>query len=249
MKKTVVILGGAGFIGRSIAKCFGKDGYSISLLDKDEEALNSATTFLRDLGIECYPKKVDALNEKQLKQEANNLFEEFGSIAVLVSAIGYSPKLNGKRPNTLDIQGEEWRLVMDINLNAVYYGISAFLPKMLASKGGRIVIISSVAGLAGSLTAGIHYCAAKSALVGLTKSLATEFASEGILVNSVAPGKIENSDWGDDSYEIEKYTSTVPLGRLAKVEEVSEVIKFLGSEKNTYITGKVVTIDGGRTPI
>lgn len=249
MKKLAVIIGGAGFIGQSVAKRFGEDGYAVSLFDRDEQALKSATASLQALGIECHPRVVDALNEEQMKQEADSLYRVIGPAATLVTANGFSPKRNGKRPSTLEVKGEEWRLVMDINLNAVFYSIASFLPQMKDVKSGRIVTISSTAGLVGSQTAGVHYCTAKSAIIGLTKSLAIEFASDGILINSVAPGKIENPNWGDVKSEMERYASTVPLGRLAKADEISEMIQFLASERNTYITGKVITLDGGRTPV
>jgi NAD(P)-dependent dehydrogenase (short-subunit alcohol dehydrogenase family) len=117
---------------------------------------------------------------------------------------------------------------------------------MAAAGGGRIVAISSTAGVTGSATAGVHYCAAKAGVLGLVRALAAELAPQGILVNAVAPGKVHNPQWEDTPEAREAYARSVPLGRLATAEEISEVIAFLASERNTYTTGATLVVDGGR---
>lgn len=249
MKGLAVITGGAGNLGSAIARRLGEEGYVVSLLDRNESALFVTTEKLTKCGIVCIPRTVDVLNRTELKNVAEELLELVGPPKVVITATGYSPKHKGIRPDTLDICDEEWRATIDINLTSVFNTIVAFLPEMQKAQWGRIVTIASTAGLVGSPTAGVHYCAAKAGVVGLTKALAVEYAPYGILVNSVAPGKIENPNWEDSEIARESYLLSVPLKRLATSAEVSEVVAFLASDRNTYITGKVITVDGGRTPI
>jgi NAD(P)-dependent dehydrogenase (short-subunit alcohol dehydrogenase family) len=249
MKELVVVTGGAGYLGRSIAKRLGQGDRIVALLDIDDQALSSAVEELNGHGVKTSAIQVNVLDAEKIRQVANKLQMEFGPARVIVTAVGYSPKVNGMKPETLKITEDEWKTVLDVNLTSVFFTLSAFLPGMIKARTGRIVTIASTAALVGSPTAGAHYCAAKAGLIGLTKSIAVEYAPYGILINAVAPGKVENPNWGDAERERERYISSVPIGRLATADEISEVIAFLASERNTYITGKVITIDGGRIPL
>lgn len=246
MKGVAVISGGAGQLGRAIANRLGTDGFTVALLDRDESALASVAEVLSSASIRCISKRVDVTNSLAVKRVADQLHQDAGPAMILVTAAGWSPKRGGVRPATLDISHEEWNVVLDINLTAVFNCITAFLPQMISAGSGRIVTIASTAGITGSATAGVHYCASKAGVLGLTRALATELAPLGIIINAIAPGKMVNPQWEDTEAAREAYIRSIPLGRLATTAEVSEAVAFLASGRNTYMTGITLVVDGGR---
>lgn len=243
MTGLAVITGGAGHLGRSAARRLGSEGLAVVLWDRDAAALARAAEELAAVGVRCGTACVDLTDPAAVHAAAAELARP---ATVLVAAAGWSPKRAGARPATLDIPPAEWRAVLDVNLTAVFHAITALLPQMIAAGFGRIVTIASTAGITGSATAGVHYCAAKAGVLGLTRALAAELAPQGILVNAVAPGKVHNPQWEDTPEAREAYARAIPLGRLARADEVSEAIAFLVSERNTYTTGTTLVMDGGR---
>ena len=117
---------------------------------------------------------------------------------------------------------------------------------MKRAGGGRIVLVSSTAGLLASPTAALSYSVAKAAIAALPRLLASELAFSGVLINAVAPGKFFNPDWPDEPEKVKRYERSVPLGRLASADEVAALIGFLSSDANTYLTGQTIVQDGGR---
>jgi len=242
-----VITGGAGHLGRAVARRLGADGMAVALWDRDAAALERAAGELSAAGLRCRTACVDLTDAAAVAAAASALSGAGeGPVRVLVAAAGWSPKRAGARPATVDISAEEWRAVLEVNLTAVFHAVAGLIPGMAAAGGGRIVAISSTAGVTGSATAGVHYCAAKAGVLGLVRALAAELAPQGILVNAVAPGKVHNPQWEDTPEAREAYARAVPLGRLATAEEIGEVIAFLASERNTYTTGATLVVDGGR---
>jgi 3-oxoacyl-[acyl-carrier protein] reductase len=136
--------------------------------------------------------------------------------------------------------------VVDVNLTSVVFAIEVFLPFMRRAGGGRIVLVSSTAGLYASPTAALSYAVTKAAVAALPRILAPELAASRVLINAVAPGKFVNPGWPDDPDKVKRYERSVPLGRLASVDEVAALIGFLSSSANTYVTGQTIVQDGGR---
>jgi 3-oxoacyl-[acyl-carrier protein] reductase len=167
---------------------------------------------------------------------------------VLVNCAGISPKREGRPPEVEDISSEEWDTVLRVNLTGAFEAIRAVVPAMRAARYGRIVNISSMAARLASPTAGLHYTTSKAAMIGMTRSLGLSLGPHGILVVAVAPGKLRNPDWAEDEELVGRYTAGIPLGRLAEAGEVAELVAFLCSERNTYVTGTTIEVDGGRTP-
>jgi 3-oxoacyl-[acyl-carrier protein] reductase len=126
------------------------------------------------------------------------------------------------------------------------FTMQAFLPFMQSAGGGRIVLISSIAGLAASPTAALPYSVSKAAVAALPRLLAPQLAQINVLINAVAPSKFENESWAVSPYETKSYLDSVPLRRLASGAEVAALVGFLGSRSNTYITGQTIVHDGGR---
>jgi 3-oxoacyl-[acyl-carrier protein] reductase len=140
----------------------------------------------------------------------------------------------------------QWQSVLDVNLTSVVFTIQGLLPFMKRAGGGRIVLVSSTAGLSASPTAALSYSVAKAAIAALPGLLALELASSQVLINAVAPGKFFNPDWPDEPEKVKRYERSVPLGRLASADEVAALIGFLSSSANTYVTGQTILQDGGR---
>ena len=145
-----------------------------------------------------------------------------------------------------DLDHDHWQDVLDVNLTSVVFTIQAFLPFMKRAGGGRIVLVSSTAGLSASPTAALSYSVTKAAIAALPRLLALELALSQVLINAVAPGKFFNPDWPDDPEKVKRYERSVPLGRLASADEIAALIGFLSSGANTYVTGQTILQDGGR---
>ena len=148
-----------------------------------------------------------------------------------------------------DLDRNRWQDVLDVNLTSVVFAIEVFLPFMRRAGGGRIVLVSSTAGLSASPTAALSYAVTKATIAALPRLLAPELASSKVLINAVAPGKFVNPDWPDDPKKVKRYERSVPLGRLASADEVAALIGFLSSSANTYVTGQTIVQDGGRLSV
>jgi NAD(P)-dependent dehydrogenase (short-subunit alcohol dehydrogenase family) len=246
--RTVVITGGAGHLGRSVARWWAKPDVHVVLIDRDADKLKQCRIDVERLGASAIAIEAD-IAESGVVQQAITSLPDSGWRAPpsLVLAHGISGKSPG-RPSvglaTLD--DALWRTVLDINLTSTVFTIQCFLPIMKRAGGGRIVLVSSAAGLAASPTAALPYSVSKAAVAALPRILAPELAAIGVLINAVAPGKFLNPDWPEDPDQLSRYQATVPIGRLASGDEVAELIGFLGSAANTYLTGQTVLQDGGR---
>ncbi|MCV7229166.1 SDR family NAD(P)-dependent oxidoreductase [Mycolicibacterium komossense] len=231
-EKVAVVTGGASGIGKAVAERLSKDGYRVAVFD-----LNP--------GDIPHSYAVDVTDRAQIDTALKSIHEELGPVAILVNAAG----LDGFTP-FLKISFEEWQKVVNVNLHGVFHVIQAVLPDMIDAGWGRIVNISSSSTHSGTpfMT---HYVSAKSAVNGLTKSLALEYGPKGITVNAVPPGFIdtpmlrkaeERGNLGD----IEKTIAATPVRRIGKPEDIAATCAFLISEEAGYITGQIVGVNGGR---
>jgi 2-hydroxycyclohexanecarboxyl-CoA dehydrogenase len=232
VEKVAVVTGGSSGIGEAIAERLSKDGYRVAVFDLNPgEAPHSYV--------------VDVTDKAQIEAALTSIHEELGPVTILVNAAG----LDGFKP-FLKISFEEWQKVVNVNLHGVFHVIQSVLPDMIDAGWGRIVNISSSSTHSGTpfMT---HYVSAKSAVNGLTKSLALEYGPKGITVNAVPPGFIdtpmlrkaeERGNLGD----IEKTIAATPVRRIGKPEDIAATCSFLISEEASYITGQIVGVNGGR---
>jgi NAD(P)-dependent dehydrogenase (short-subunit alcohol dehydrogenase family) len=246
--KTIIITGGGGHLGRSVARWWAKPGTQVVLIDRDANRLDKSRADLFPLGANLTVIAADVTLPDEIEAAAASLPESlWSSPPSLVLAHAVSGKGAGSKSARLgDMDHGQWQDVLNVNLTSAVFTIQGFLPFMKRAGGGRIVLVSSTAGLSASPTAALSYSISKAAIAALPGLLALELALSQVLINAVAPGKFVNPDWPDDPEKVERYERSVPLGRLATADEVAALIGFLSSGANTYVTGQTILQDGGR---
>jgi 2-dehydro-3-deoxy-L-rhamnonate dehydrogenase (NAD+) len=236
-----IVTGGARGIGFAIATRLLQSGARVCLWDRDAAALTEAEGKLAALGTVA-TQTVDLTDPDAVLAAAAATKAEFGSIELLVNNAGIAG-VNGK---LWEYTPEQWRAVIDTNLNAVFHVCRAVVPVMLEKQYGRIVNIASIAGKEGNPNAS-HYSAAKAGVIGLTKSLGKELAQNGILVNCVTPAVIQTDILKQVAqYHIDYMLSKIPMGRFGKVDEAAALVAWLCSEDCSFTTGGVFDLSGGR---
>lgn len=246
--KSVIVTGGGGHLGRGVARWWARPGTDIVLIDRDTQRLEKALAELGPRGANVATIASDLGEPREMEAIVASLPRSFWSSPpslVLTHALS-GKDAAGKSARLGEIDAAQWRDVLEVNLTSVIFAIQAVLPLMKEAGGGRIVLVSSTAGLSASPTAALSYSVSKSAVAALPGLLAFELARSQVLINAVAPGKFFNPDWPDDPDKVKRYERTVPLGRLASVDEVAALIGFLSSGANTYVTGQTILQDGGR---
>jgi 3-oxoacyl-[acyl-carrier protein] reductase len=246
--KTIIITGGAGHLGIAVARCLAKPGAHIVLIDRDTQRLEKAHADLASAAATIIAIPADASQDGALSAEVAKLSPSLWSTppSLIVAHALHGKDEKGNAPRIGALTHGPFREVIDANLNSAVFAIDAILPFMRQAGGGRIVLVSSTAGLSASPTAALSYSLSKAGLAALPRLLAPELATLNVLINAVAPGKFDNPDWPDEPEQVQRYKQGVPLGRLASAEEVAALIVFLASAANGYITGQTIVQDGGR---
>jgi 3-oxoacyl-[acyl-carrier protein] reductase len=238
--KVAIITGGGGGIGRGIALRLAQEGAKLVIPDLNEEAANGTVETVRQVGGEALAIKTDVSNAESVQQAFAKALETFGDVHILINNAGIT-----RDGLILTMKDQDWLSVLSTNLTSAYLCSKAAVKHMVRRRYGRIVNISSVVGLAGQ-AGQTNYAASKAGIIGLTKSLAKEVGSRGITVNAVAPGFIPTAL--TDVLPEEQRQATIkatPLGRLGKIEDVANAVAFLASDEASFITGQVLSVDGG----
>ena len=238
--RRAVVTGGAAGIGFTFAKRFIEEGGSVSLWDISQQALDQATAAL---GAKASGVKVNVADWAEVEAAAKTAAAQLGGgIDVLVASAG----ITGPNVPLAEYPVDQWRQVIDVNLNGVFHCNRAVVPYMQAGNYGRIVNIASVAGKEGNPNASA-YSASKAAVIGLTKSLGKELAKSNITVNAVTPAAVRTAIFDQMSPQhIEFMLSKIPMGRFGTVEEIATVIAWLASEECSFTTASVFDASGGR---
>jgi 3-oxoacyl-[acyl-carrier protein] reductase len=242
--KTVLVTGGTAGIGKAVALKFAKEGASVVIFGTNEERAKSVVEEMgQNSGGEGQKfafKLLDVSDKKAVDGAMKEVVDSVGFIDVLVNNAGIT-----RDGLLMKMSEEDWDVVIAVNLKSVYNMSQALIRSMLKARRGKIVNISSVVGLMGN-AGQTNYAASKAGIIGMTQSLAKEVASRGICVNCIAPGFIQTSmtDALSDAQK-EVIFKQIPMGRLGLPEEIAEAVLFLSGPESNYITGQVLTVDGG----
>ncbi|HEK5019961.1 TPA: SDR family oxidoreductase [Clostridioides difficile] len=240
-KKIVLITGGARGIGKAMSKAFAKEGYNVLVnFNKSENEAKELYTILNEKNFSVKLFKADISNREDVEDMVDYCIKEFGGLDVLVNNAGVSQdKL------FTDITDEDWDNMMNINLKGSFYCSQVALKYMISEKKGNIINISSIWGISGA-SCEVHYSITKAGIIGMTKALAKEVGPSNIRVNSIAPGVI-NTDMlsGYNEEDIDALVEETPLMRLGTPEDIANCAIFLASDKSNFITGQVISPNGG----
>ena len=239
--RAAIVTGGARGIGYAIAQRLLDSGASVSVWDMDAEALAEAAKSLSSKG-RVHTHQLNLTHSAEVDAAAKATHAHFGRLDILINNAGIA----GVNKKLWELIPEEWRVVVDVDLNAVFYCCRAVVPFMLAGKYGRIVNTASIAGKEGNPNAS-HYSAAKAGVIGLTKSLGKELATSGIVVNCITPAVIETDILKQCTQQhIDYMLSKIPMGRFGQVGEAAALVAWLSSEECSFSTGAVFDLSGGR---
>ena len=234
--KNILITGASGGIGNELVKKFVSLGGNVLGTGTKTEKL--------DLLKKKYPnikvKKFDVIDHTRIEEFIDNVSLELGGLDILINNAG-----KNMDNLSLRMKDEEWKKVIDINLTSTFLLAKSAIKKMLKNKFGRIINITSIVGHTGNLGQA-NYSASKSGIVGMSKSLAIEYAKKNITINCVSPGFIQSDMTMNIAEKVKLYlTARIPMGRLGTGEDVSNCVAFLSSAEASYITGETIHVNGG----
>ncbi len=240
-QKTVLVTGASRGIGYAIAKKFAQNGFNVAInYNVNRTAAESLERELASQQCRVMTVKADVSSQEQVLNMIESVNSHLGNIDILVNNAGIA----GQSLFT-DITTEEWDKMFDINVKGMFHCCKAVLPQMIRNKWGKIVNISSIWGLTGA-SCEVHYSASKAAIIGLTRALAKEVGPSNIQVNCVAPGVIDtdmNSELDDQT--LDELKEQTPLGVIGTGNDIAETVFFLTSDNAKFITGQVISPNGG----
>lgn len=239
--RTVVVTGAGRGIGKAIAACFVAEGAKVAVVSRTEANSQSAAEEMNAAGpgsAKAYA--VDISDFAAVGEIGKQIIEDLGPVGIVVNNAGVT-----RDGLALRMSEEDWDTVLDTNLKGAFNTVKAFQRNLLKQKGARIINISSVIGLMGQ-AGQVNYAASKAGLIGFTKALAKEFAGRAVTVNAIAPGFIETDMTDELSEEQQKgVMAAIPLKFFGSVDDIAASVMFLAGSGARYITGQVLTVDGG----
>jgi 3-oxoacyl-[acyl-carrier protein] reductase len=235
-----LVTGAARGIGRAVCARLARDGFDVACVGRSVESLGGVKADVEGAGRRALPLAADVTDAAAAEEAVRTCVEALGGLDVLVNNAGVTRDGLLVRMDAGDLD-----TVLDVNLKGCFHFAKAAARPMMKARRGRIINVSSVIGLVGN-AGQTGYAAAKAGILGFSKSLAKELASRNILVNVVAPGYIETSmTEGLPEQVKQKMKESIPLGRFGSSEDVAGVVSFLASDDASYVTGTVLTVDGG----
>src|SRR5215831_11968217 len=242
--RTALITGASKGLGKAMALALAAEGARVGLVSRDPVLLNNVAAEITTAGGAASVFTADVTDEEQVRQVERAVASQFGKVNILVNNAG----INVRKPVT-DFTLAEWRSVMDSNVTAAFLMCRSFVPLMTGVGYGRILNMTSIMSWV-SLPGRTAYSASKAVLLGMTRSLALELATEGITCNGISPGPFAtemNRPLIENAEANAQFLSNIPLARWGKVEEIGQLAVYLCSENAGFITGTDILIDGGWT--
>jgi 3-oxoacyl-[acyl-carrier protein] reductase len=242
--KVAIVTGAARGIGEGIALKLAEQGAHVAFTYVSESSADKAKALeekLEALGVKAKAYRSNAGEFSECETFVSDVLKEFGSVDICVNNAGIS-----KDNLLLRMTPEQWDDVMHINLKSVFNMTKQVIRPMMKAKSGSIINMSSVIGLMGNAGQG-SYAASKAGIIGFTKSVAKELGSRNIRCNAIAPGFVETdmTSYLKDGEQADKYKAGIPLGKFGTAEDIANVTLFLASDWSSYVTGQVLSVDGG----
>jgi len=244
--RRVVVTGGASGIGLAAARMFADDGARLAIIDRDDGAAHAVATTLRGQGAEVLVRVSAVADPERVSEDAQAILQAWGGVDVLVASAGWS---SGGIATTISL--DDWSRTMRINVDGTWLWSRAVIPSMQQAGKGAIITLASQLALAGG-RGNIAYVAAKGAIMAMTRTMAVDYAADGIRVNAVAPGATDtpllNRAFGrapDPAAARTRSEARHAMGRLGQPDEIAAAIVFLASDEASFITGTVLPVDGG----
>jgi NAD(P)-dependent dehydrogenase (short-subunit alcohol dehydrogenase family) len=240
--RTALITGASKGLGKAMALALGRFGAGLALVSRDMEKLEQTAAAVRETGARAEIFRADVSDEAQVAQLERDVIDRMGKIQILINNAGVNI-----RKSITEFTLDEWNLVLDTNLTSVFLMCRAFVPHMKGTGYGRIINMTSIMSWV-SMPNRAAYSSSKAGLLGLTRTLALELASEGITVLGISPGPFAtemNTVLMQNPEVNQQFLSRIPVGRWGKVEEIGDLAAFLCSDAAGFITGTDILIDGG----
>ena len=236
--KICVVTGSTKGIGLAIARLFSKEGAWVVINGRNAEQCKHIAEEISRAGGKAIGISANVGVSRQVKSLFQKVHETWGRVDILVNNAAIYEIVP-----MLELSEKQWKRIIQVNLNGVFYCVKNVLPMMIAQGKGVVLNISSIAGKFGGKLPVHHYAASKAAIICLTKSLATEFADKKIRVNAICPGIIDTGIMPKEA--VKRFKSIIPLGRLGRPEEVAQAALYLASEMSSYVTGEIHDVNGG----
>ena len=246
--KVCIVTGGGSGIGRAICLLFGREGATVVAADKNAESAARTVGELEFLGAQGMAVQVDVSLAESVRGMVDVVVEQHGRIDVLVNNAGF-----GFAATVVETEEADWDRLMSVNLKGVYLGCKYVVPVMVRQGGGSIVNTASAAGLVG-VPDRAAYCASKGGVIAMTRAMAIDHVDDGVRINCIAPGTVE-SPYFDEIFAASEDPAALrrlmearhPMGRLGTPNEVAGGVLYLASDESSFVTGSVLSVDGGMT--
>lgn len=243
--KVAIVTGGGAGIGKAIANSFAEEGAKIVIADFNEETLNATVEELKEAGHEAIGVIVNVAIEEDVAKMVDEAVSTFGRVDILVNNAGVGDNMQAAE----NVKDETWERVMNINVTGVMRGLRKVIPVFLENGGGTIVNMASISGLTGG-RGGLAYTAAKHAVVGMTKNIASQYGPQNIRCNAIAPAHIETG-FAASMSNVDKFGMEIAtrglnlLPKAGTIQDISNIAIFLASEESAYINGVTLAADAG----
>ncbi|MDI9567402.1 MAG: SDR family NAD(P)-dependent oxidoreductase [Bacillota bacterium] len=248
--KVAMITGGGSGIGRAIAKLFAREGAAVAIMELVPERAREVCEEIEAEGGKAIWFAGDVTSSSDIDRVVTGIVDTFGKIDILINNAGIMAPASGPKASIFECSEEDWKKMIDVNLNSVFLVSKRVFPEMVKNGKGKVVNMSSMYGIVSNYNR-IGYSTTKGAIVNMTRSMALDGIKKNIYVNAIAPGYVNSprvqERLKDPKWYEELIERSTPIGRVCEPEEIAKVALFLASDDSDYIIGQTILVDGGWT--